>query len=155
MRFYLLDRIDEIHYGVSLSAVKCVSLSDDIFNEHFPGYPIYPGSLLQESLAQAAGSLFELTMMHEGREVLRCVLSIVNRMKFRAPVFPGDKIILNASVTSRREESGVARVSATVDGELRAEGELTFTFHRITNDTLEENRRTLYAHCMRATRVIG
>ena len=154
MRYYLLDRIDEIRYGDRIAAVKCVSLSDDIFNEHFPGHPIYPGSLILEACAQTAGALFELTMINSGKEVLRCVLSIVNRLKFRSPVYPGDKIILRATCLSIRDDSGVASVSAEVDGTVCAEGELTFTFHRITNKILEENRKTLYDHCMRSTRII-
>jgi 3-hydroxyacyl-[acyl-carrier-protein] dehydratase len=154
MRYYLLDRIDEIRYGHSITAVKCVALSDDVFNEHFPGYPIFPGTLLLEALAQAAGSLFELTMMNDRSEVRRCVLSIVNRMKFRNPVYPGDRIMLRAAVVSVRDDSAVASVSADVDGKCCAEGELTFTFVRITNATLEQERATLYAHCMRNTKIV-
>jgi 3-hydroxyacyl-[acyl-carrier-protein] dehydratase len=154
MRYYLIDKIDEIRYGDHIIAAKCVSLSDDIFNEHFPGYPIYPGSLILEALAQTAGSLFELTMMNSGKEVLRCVLSIITKFKFRNPAYPGDKIILKASCKSVRDDSGIASVSAEIDGVVCAEGELIFTFHRITNKTLEESRNTLYQFCTRNTKII-
>lgn len=154
MRYYLIDRIEEIKYGGYLKAVKCVTLSDDVFNEHFPGYPIYPGCLILEGMAQAAGSLFELTMMHRGEKVKRCVLSIVNRVKFRGAVYPGDRIIITAAMTASREDSGVASVSAGVDGKICAEGEITFTFHDISNDTLEDNRQDLYRNCMRNAKVI-
>lgn len=154
MRYYLIDRIEEIKYGSYLKAVKCVTLSDDVFNEHFPGYPIYPGCLILEGMAQAAGSLFELTMMHRDEKVKRCVLSIVNRMKFRGAVYPGDRIIITAAMNASREDSGVASVSAEVDGKICAEGEITFTFHDISNDSLEDNRQDLYRNCMRNAKVI-
>jgi 3-hydroxyacyl-[acyl-carrier-protein] dehydratase len=154
MRYFLLDRIDEIAYGKHITAVKCVSLSDDIFNEHFPGYPIFPGSLILEGLAQSAGTLFELSMMHENKKLLRSVLSIVTRMKFRSPVCPGDRMLLKAKIISVREDSGVAAVSAEVEGNICAEGELTFTFVDISNKTLEDNRMVLYSHCMRNAKVV-
>ena len=51
MRFHLIDRIDEIHQGRYVVAVKCISLADDVFDEHFPGYPIFPGSLILEGVS--------------------------------------------------------------------------------------------------------
>jgi 3-hydroxyacyl-[acyl-carrier-protein] dehydratase len=154
MRYYLIDRIEEIKYGDYLKAVKCITLSDDVFNEHFPGYPIYPGCLILEGLAQAAGALFELTMIHNKVEVRRSVLSIINRMKFRGPVFPGDRIIITTKIISSREDSGVASVEAEVDGKVCADGEITFTFHDISNEILEVNRKNLYDNCMRSVKVI-
>ena len=152
MRFHLLDRIEEIHYNEYITAVKCVSLSDDVFDEHFPGHPVYPGSLIIESLAQLGGSFFELIMKHEGKPALRSVLSIVNRMKFRRPVFPGDKMLLRADMVSFRDDYGVVRVQSEVDGELCAEGELTFTFMDIRDDSLHHSRLELYKICMKNTR---
>ena len=96
MRFHLIDRIDEIKYGEYITAVKCVSLADDVFNEHFPGYPVFPGTLIIEGLAQLGGSFFELMMDKERLPVKSCVLSIVNKMKFRKPVQPGDKLYFRA-----------------------------------------------------------
>jgi len=154
MRYYLIDRIEEIRYGDYLKAVKCITLSDDVFNEHFPGHPIYPGCLILEGMAQAAGSLFELTMMNDNVDVKRCVLSIINRMKFRGAVYPGDRIIITAKILSSRDDSGVASVSADVDGKVCADGEITFTFHDISNEILEMNRKNLYENCIRNAKVI-
>jgi len=66
MRFYLYDRVEEICYGRYMVAVKCITLADDVFDEHFPGHPIFPGSLIMEGLAQLGGALFELTMRERG-----------------------------------------------------------------------------------------
>jgi 3-hydroxyacyl-[acyl-carrier-protein] dehydratase len=154
VRYYLLDRIEEIRYGDYLTAVKCISLSDDIFDEHFPGHPIFPGCLIQEGLAQAAGTLFELSMTAAKKPPLCCILSIVNRMKFRAPAYPGDRLLYRATIVAQREESGVAAVSAEIDGAVCAEGELTFTFADMSNPLLEANRKILHENSMRTTRII-
>jgi 3-hydroxyacyl-[acyl-carrier-protein] dehydratase len=152
MRFHLLDRIEEVRYNDYITAVKCVSLSDDVFDEHFPGHPVYPGSLIIEGLAQLGGSFFELIMKREGKPALRSVLSIVNRMKFRRPVFPGDRMLLRADMVSFRDEFGVVRVQSEVDGEVCAEGELTFTFMDIQDESLHGSRLDLYKICMKNTR---
>jgi len=152
MRFHLLDRIEEISYNNYITAFKCVSLSDDVFDEHFPGHPVYPGSLIIEGLAQLGGSFFELIMKHEGKPALRSVLSIVNRMKFRRPVFPGDRMLLRADMVSFRDDFGVVRVQSEVDGEVCAEGELTFTFMDIRAESLHDSRLELYKICMKNTR---
>ncbi len=154
MRFYLIDRIEEIRYGDYATAVKCVTLSEEIFNEHFPGHPIFPGSLLMEGMAQLAGSLFELTMRHREEPMLRAVLSLVNRLKFRRPVVPGDRVLIRATITSMHTESGMAKVKAEVDGTVCSQGELMFTFHDIANPLLQDEREDLYRCCMRNTRVV-
>ena len=154
MRFYMVDRIEEIKYGEHIIGVKCISMSDDVFNEHFPGYPIFPGSLLMEGMAQLAGSLFELTMMHRNEKVLRCVLSMVNRMKFRSLVVPGDKVILKAMAASVHSDCALVKVRATVDDRVCAEGELTFTFHDVENPLVEAERENLYRSYMRHAKVV-
>lgn len=154
MRFHLLDRIEEIRYNDWITAVKCVSLSDEVFDEHFPGHPVYPGTLIIEGLAQLGGSFFELIMKHEGKPVRRSVLSIVNRMKFRRPVYPGDRMLLKAEMVSCRDEFGVVSVRSEVDGEVVAEGELTFTFLDLPDETLHNSRQELYKICMKKTREV-
>ncbi len=152
MRFHLLDRIEEVRYNEYITAVKCVSLSDDVFNEHFPGHPVYPGSLIIEALAQLGGSFFELILKHEGKPPRQSILSIVNRMKFRRPVFPGDRMLLRAEISSWRDEYGVVRVHSEVDGEICAEGEMTFTFMDIRDENLHASRLELYRICMKNAR---
>jgi 3-hydroxyacyl-[acyl-carrier-protein] dehydratase len=88
----------------------------------------------------------------EGKPVRNSVLSIVNRMKFRRPVVPGDRMLLRADLVSRRDEFGVVSVRSTVDGDVCAEGELTFTFHDPVSGRLLDSRRELYDICMKNTR---
>lgn len=154
MRFHMLDRIDEICYGEYIIGVKCVTLADDVFNEHFPGYPIFPGSLMQEGLAQLAGCFFELIMEKKQINMKYSVLSIVNKMKFRKSAGPGDKLIYRADIKTMRDDFGVAEVKAQLDGEPIADGELTFSFINVTDNKLMESRKELYRIFTRNTKVI-
>lgn len=154
MRFHLIDRIEEICYGKYITAFKCVTLADDVFNEHFPGYPVFPGTLIIEGLAQLGGSFFEIMRKKEGLPMKQSVLSIVNKMKFRRPTFPGDKLHMRADILSRRDDFGVVRVTAKIDEEICAEGELTFAFLDIQDESLQKSRLELYKICMRNTREI-
>lgn len=154
MRFHLIDRIEEICYGKYITAVKCITLADDVFDEHFPGYPVFPGSLILEGLAQLGGSFFELMMEHEGKSVKCSILSIINKMKFRKPAIPGDKLLYRADIASMRDDFGVVKVQALIENDVCAEGELTFTFMDIPDETLRNSRMELYKICMKNTRVI-
>jgi 3-hydroxyacyl-[acyl-carrier-protein] dehydratase len=149
VRFHLIDRIDEVVYNESITAVKCVALSDDVFDEHFPGHPVFPGSLILEGLAQLGGAFFELIMKREGKPVRQCVLSIVNRMKFRRPVYPGDRIVMRADLVSYQDDFGVVSVRGEVDGGICAEGELTFMFLDRLDETLYNSRLELFRICMK------
>lgn len=155
MRFYLADRILEIDYGNRIKGVKAVSLADDTLNEHFPGFPVFPGSLILEGAAQLAGSLFELTIAHQQLPQKRCVLSIVNRFKFRRPAYPGDRLIFDITVKTMQEEHGVVAVDITIEGEPCAEGMLTFIFLDIQNETLHAARTELYELWLRGAKGVS
>lgn len=155
MRYYLADRIEEIEYGKSITGVKAVSLADDTFNEHFPGFPVFPGSLILEGAAQLAGSLFELTIARRQLPQKRCVLSIVNRFKFRQPAYPGDRLVFDITVKTMQEGHGVVDAAVKIEDKLCAEGTLTFIFLEIQNETLHRARMELYELWMRDAREIG
>ncbi|MEN9700088.1 MAG: hypothetical protein RLZZ301_1286 [Bacteroidota bacterium] len=129
MRFYLLDRIEEIIPNQEASGIKCWTLSEDYFNEHFPGFPIVPGVLQIESMAQLMGILIEHSYAAQFDDQERCypILSIVHKAKFREPIVPGDqsKIHVTLSSLDTMRASGTAKMF--VNGKLRAEAELSFT----------------------------
>lgn len=154
MRFQLVDKIDEICYGKYVIGTKCITFADDVFTDHFPGYPIFPGSLLQESLAQLAGSFFELIMKEKGLPVKRSVLTIVNKMKFRKPAEPGDKLSLRADIVTMQDDYGVASVKAFISEDIYAEGELTFYFVDIKIEKLEQSRQELYDIFIKKAKVV-
>ncbi len=155
MRFHMIDRIETICHGKYITAVKCISLSDDVFNEHFPGYPIFPGSLILEGLAQLGGSFFEITMKEKGLPLKRAVLTIVRQLKLRKPAGPGDRLLYRAEILSMQEEYGVANVLATLDNEPCAEGELMFHFVDLPNEKIQQSREELYGIVTKDMQVVN
>ena len=141
MRYILLDRITALKPPEVATGVKCVSLSDDIFVDHFPGHPIMPGALTLEAMAQLGGVLVEATMRERGHDDLHALLVSVEKAKFRHMVRPGDRIELEARAISVREEGGQVHASARVEGTLVAEADLMFAFAKVTNPRLIERRR--------------
>lgn len=154
MRFHMIDRIETICYGKYITAVKCISLSDDVFNEHFPGYPIFPGSLILEGLAQLGGSFFEITMKENSLPDKRAVLSIVRQFKLRKPVGPGDRLIYRAEIVSMQGDYGVVNVSASLEGDICADGELMFYFATLPNEKIKQSREELYGIVTKDMKVI-
>ena len=140
MRYILLDRITLLEPGQRALGVKCVSLSDDIFVDHFPGHPLLPGALIVEGLAQLGGVLLEQTVKASGDGERHALLTIIERAKFRRMVRPGDRMELEATVLAAREDGGQVRAVARVDGHTAAETELTFAFAKVTNPRVTEQR---------------
>jgi acyl-CoA thioesterase FadM len=83
------------------------------------------------------------------------VLSIVREFKIRKPAHPGDRLVYRSEILSMQEDFGVAAVSATIDGEPCAEGELMFTFIDLPNEKIRESREELYGIVTRQTRFVS
>jgi len=141
MRYLLLDRIVTLRPPERATALKCVSLADDVFVDHFPGHPVMPGALLLEALAQLGGVLVEATMRQRGRDHLHAILSMVDRARFRQMVRPGDRLELQAIGLAAGEDGGQVRGLAHVDAKLAVEAELTFALVPVTDARLIERRR--------------
>lgn len=124
-------------------AIKCVSLSDDIFRDHFPGSPVFPGALLIESMAQLAGVLVEETLIDRGTEGLLALLIMVDRARFRHPVRPGDSILIEAQAGSIDELKASVSATASVDDRVVAQAELAFVLGSEHPVQLYEQRRAL------------
>lgn len=153
MRFHMIDRIEEICRWKYITAVKCITLADDVFNEHFPGYPLFPGSLILEGLAQLSGSFFEIAMQEANNPAgKRAVLTVVREFKIRKPAVPGDKLLYRAEILSMQQDFGAVRVEATLEGELCAKGELMFSFVVPPTDKVAQSRQDLYEVVTRQTR---
>jgi len=141
VRYVMLDRITSLIPGDVARGVKCVALSDDVFADHFPGYPVLPGALIVEALAQLGGVLLEATLRGRGRHDLHALLTMIDRTKFRRAVRPGDRLELEARVETATVDGGRVKAWARLDGGLAAEAELGFAFATVTDPILIARRR--------------
>ncbi len=124
--FLLVDRITEVVKNESLIGYKNVSISEPVFQGHFPGHPIYPGVMILEGMAQAGGILAFQSMEMTKEEAAQKVVYFmsIDKAKFRAPVKPGDKLEYHISVTRNKGSIWMLKGEAFVDGKLVSEAEL-------------------------------
>ncbi len=125
--FLLIDRVTEMVAGESITAYKNVSISEPVFQGHFPDHPIYPGVMIVEGMAQAGGVLaFKSLDEEEQKHIENKVVYFmsIDKCKFRAPVTPGDKLEYKISVIKHRGNIWVLKGEAFVDGKLVTEAEL-------------------------------
>jgi len=125
--FLLIDRVVEIKSGEYIDAYKNVSISENIFQGHFPGHPIYPGVMIVEGMAQAGGVLAfkSLTEEEQAKAEDKVVYFMsIDKCKFRSPVKPGDKLEYKVSVIKNKGSIWVFKGEAYVDGKLTTEAEL-------------------------------
>jgi len=122
--FILVDRILELEPGRRIVGLKNVSANEPFFSGHFPGHPIMPGVLIVEAMAQVGGVLASLL---PGAEHKLAYLATIDRYRFRRPVRPGDQLITEVVVIRIRGRVGKMRVTGRVDGEVVADGVLTYS----------------------------
>ena len=128
--FLLVDRIIELEPGKRVVGLKNVTANEEYFNGHFPGYPVMPGVLIIEALAQT-GAVGVLSMdEYKGELVL---FAGIDKVKFRRQVVPGDQLRLEVEVTKLRGRVGKCQAKAFVGEELAVEGELMFAVADNTN----------------------
>src|SRR5512143_987710 len=124
MRFILVDRIHELDPGKRIIASKTLPASEELFRDHFPGFPVVPGVLLTEMMAQAAGRCLDAEGTHPGR----AMLGKINGASFREWVKPDQEIVLHAKITQNRPTYATADCFAEVEGKKVCSAELFFVF---------------------------
>jgi 3-hydroxyacyl-[acyl-carrier-protein] dehydratase len=117
--FLLIDRVIERARMKRIVAIKNVTINEPHFMGHFPGYPIMPGVLVVEAMAQAGGLL--LLPEIPDREKKLMVFTGIERAKFRRPVSPGDQLRLEVDVLNWRTSAARLEGKAYVDGKLACE----------------------------------
>ena len=125
--FLLVDRVVAIEEGKSIRAYKNVSISEPVFEGHFPGHPIYPGVMIIEGMAQAGGVLAFKSSSKEAQEEAKdkvVYFMSIDKAKFRSPVRPGDRLEYHLEVLKHRGNIWVLQGKAYVDENLVAEAEL-------------------------------
>lgn len=124
MRFLLVDEILELAPGSHIRAVKFIAPDEDYFRDHFPGFPVVPGVLLTEMMAQAAGKCLAAEDLSRGRPMLARIKSA----SFREWVGPGKNVILVADIKVSRPQFATALCRAEVDDRIVCAAEVFFSF---------------------------
>src|SRR5438132_11794983 len=120
MRWIWIDRFLEFKKGKFARALKNLSVAEDFFADHFPGYPIMPASLILEGLAQTGGIL--VGEVNDFRE--KVVLAKIPWARFQREALAGEQLIYDAEVLHMRPEGAAVHGRATINGELVVEAEL-------------------------------
>jgi len=122
--FLLVDRITDVKEGEYVEGYLNISITNQVFQGHFPGHPIYPGVLIIEGMAQA-GAILPFTVMSKEELNDKVVYFMsIDKAKFRKPVLPGDKLVYKISTIKHRGKIWQLKGEAYVDGELVSEAEL-------------------------------
>ena len=125
--FLLVDRVTELVPQVSVKAYKCVSFNEPFFQGHFPDLPVMPGVLIIEAMAQTSGFivLSSPSMSAEVRKSKLFLFTGIEKVRFRRPVYPGDRLDMEATLIRHKLKLWKMDCHAYVDGQLAAEAQLT------------------------------
>ena len=127
----LIDRIVEMDHE-RIVGIKNVTANEPFFAGHFPGFPVMPGVLIVEAMAQTAGVL--ILGQIPDRENKLVFLASVERAKFRQPVVPGDQLRLEAVILKNKVSVAKIAAKALVDGHVVAEAELMCSLRNKTSE---------------------
>jgi 3-hydroxyacyl-[acyl-carrier-protein] dehydratase len=121
--FLLVDRIEELEPGVRAVGVKNVSANEEFFQGHFPEFPVMPGVLIVEAMAQVGAVAMLSVEENKGRIAL---FAGIDKLRFKRQVRPGDVLRMECAITRRRGPLGFGEAKAFVGDELACSGELMF-----------------------------
>ncbi len=127
----LIDRVVELELGKRIVAIKNVTINEPHFIGHFPHYPVMPGVLQIEALAQAAGVLSFQTMGRTSDSGSVYYFVGIDSARFKRPVVPGDQLRLEVEIVRIARSIWKYAGRATVDGQVAAEAELMCTLREI------------------------
>lgn len=120
--FLFVDKIIDFKIDESIVGVKNVTTNEPFFEGHFPGQPVMPGVLIIEGMAQTGGILLLNGVENPGDKLV--YFMAINNVKFRKPVIPGDQLVFELDMVSRKSRICVMKGRAFVDGTLVAEAEM-------------------------------
>lgn len=125
--FLLVDKILELESGKRAVGLKNVTANEEFFNGHFPDYPVMPGVLIIEAMAQV-GAVALLSMEEYKGKI--AFFAGIEKVKFRKQVRPGDSLVMEVDVLSIRRGIGKAKALAKVDNEVACEAEIMFAVQK-------------------------
>lgn len=121
--FLMIDRVEEVIEGKSAKGYKNITINENFFNGHFPEYPVMPGVLILEALAQM-GAICILSMEDFKGKI--GFLVGADKVRWKKQVMPGDKLELEIEIIKLRGSIGVGKGKATVDNQIVCEGKIMF-----------------------------
>ena len=121
--FLLVDKILEVEEGQRAIGIKNVTANEEFFNGHFPEYPVMPGVLIVEGLAQVGAVAMLIKEENRGRLAF---FAGIDNCRFKRQVKPGDQLRLEVEIIRLKGPIGKGKAIATVDGEVACQAEITF-----------------------------
>jgi 3-hydroxyacyl-[acyl-carrier-protein] dehydratase len=131
--FLLIDRVIDIVRKKRIVAIKNVTVNEPFFTGHFPNYPIMPGVLIVEAIAQAGGALLLTEIPDRDNKLM--VFTGIQQAKFRKPVVPGDQLRIEVDVIVWRSTAVKMQGRALVDGKVACEATVTCQVVPRTSDS--------------------
>lgn len=131
----LVDRVLECEPGRRIRAVKNVTINEPFFSGHFPHFPVMPGVLIIEALAQAAGVLSFQTMGKLPDDSSVYYFVGIDGARFKRPVVPGDQLVLEIEILRQSRGIWKYQARALVEGQVAAEAELMCTLRSVADST--------------------
>jgi len=141
MKWLLVDRIESLIPGESAVGYKLFSADSPFFADHFPGFPVVPGVLILEALAQVSGKLIGYTVRRERGDWPFPILTMANNVKFRKFVRPDQDIRLETRLTALRDEMAAVQVRAKIGKRVHAQAEQIFVFNAVPLENPAEMAR--------------
>lgn len=121
--FLLIDRVIEMERKTRIVAIKNVTVNEPHFTGHFPDFPIMPGVLQIEAMAQAGGALLLRELTDRDNQLM--VFTGIEEAKFRKPVVPGDQLRIEITVLNWRSTMVKLQGTITVDGKVASQAKIT------------------------------
>ena len=141
MRWRLVDRIDSIVKGETATGAMTWSPELPLFEDHFPGFPVVPGVLLLEALAQLSGKLIGYTVRLDRGDWPFPIISMMNGVKFRRFVRPAETLEMDTRLISIRHEMAACQVRGRVGSRVHVQAEQIFVFNAVPlEDPAERDR---------------
>ena len=131
--FILVDKVTSLVPNQTITAIKNVTINEEFFVGHFPNYPVMPGVLIIEALAQTAGILSFKSMNETADDNTLYFFVGIDNCRFKKPVVPGDVLNLNVSIEKVRGGVWKYNAMATVEDNTCAQADLMCALRKIEN----------------------